>query len=263
MTIQIVRPHHRSASAVGPIHDSFFRNVNPLSIDAHAIVTILAFPICIVDALCLTAIAARTLATVQGLIPTVQLGVIPIMRTNATDCEGRQGNRSKHHHRVPIFGHFTSNSSCDRLAPPSQAPLSADLSKIACSHLSAISPKQIENRCEAPPDNEMPIVMYHVVESREAAQERRPVQRHRSRSPCLENFAGPRDDFITLEIFEPWWGHQRLLLGGVSYIGGVGIRPRSGTRSLVLTRTGPHFAGKRYGTRAQNKAAPTRGLTRR
>src|ERR1700722_1010358 len=129
MTIQIVRPHHRSASAVGPIHDSFLRNVNPLAIDAHAIVTVLAFPICIVDALCLTAIAARTLATVQGLIPTVQLGVIPIMSMSTTDCEDRQGNSSKNHHRVPIFSHFTSNSCWVPIARPGQACLSAELSK--------------------------------------------------------------------------------------------------------------------------------------
>ncbi len=74
----------------------------------------------------------------------------------------------------------------------------------------------------------MPIIIYHVVESREAVQERRPAQRHRPRSPFLENFAGPRDDFITLEIYEPWWRHQQLFLGGVSYIGGVEISSRSG-----------------------------------
>jgi hypothetical protein len=131
MTIQIVGPHHRSASAVGPIHDSFSWNVNPLAIDAYAIVTVLAFPICIVDALCLTAIAAGTLATVQGLIPTVQLRVIMIMSMSATDCEDRQGSSSssKNHHRVPIFSHLTSNSCCVRIRHPGQAGLSAKLSK--------------------------------------------------------------------------------------------------------------------------------------
>jgi hypothetical protein len=43
MTIQVVGPNHRAASAVLSIHHCFIRNVNPLAIDAQAIVTVFAF----------------------------------------------------------------------------------------------------------------------------------------------------------------------------------------------------------------------------
>jgi hypothetical protein len=75
MTVLVIGPHHRSARKVRSIYDSFLRNVDPLAIDAHAIVTILAFPISVIDALRICAVTARALAAVQALIPMVQLGV--------------------------------------------------------------------------------------------------------------------------------------------------------------------------------------------
>src|SRR5260221_11396591 len=59
MTINVVGPNHRPASAVRSIHYSFVRDVNPLAINPHAIVTVLGFPIGIFDALRITPIAAR------------------------------------------------------------------------------------------------------------------------------------------------------------------------------------------------------------
>jgi hypothetical protein len=64
MTINVVGPNHRPASAVRSIHYSFVRDVNPLAINPHAIVTVLGFPIGIVDALRITPIAARPTARV-------------------------------------------------------------------------------------------------------------------------------------------------------------------------------------------------------
>jgi hypothetical protein len=71
MTINVVGPNHRPARAVRSIHYSFVRDVNPLAINPHAIVTVLGFPIGIVDALRITPIATRPFATVQALIPTI------------------------------------------------------------------------------------------------------------------------------------------------------------------------------------------------
>lgn len=68
MTILAVRPNHRAAGAVGSIHYSFL-HINPLAIDARAIVTVLTLPIGIVYALHITAIAARSLSTAQAFIP--------------------------------------------------------------------------------------------------------------------------------------------------------------------------------------------------
>jgi hypothetical protein len=81
----VVRPNHRAASAVRSIHYSFVRNVNLLAFNAYAIVTVLAFPIDIVNALRITAIAARPLATVQALIPTLQLRVLMIVSASVTE----------------------------------------------------------------------------------------------------------------------------------------------------------------------------------
>jgi len=61
MAIQVVRPNDRAASAVRSVHYSFIWNVNPLTINAHAIATVLTFPIDIVNALRITAIATRPL----------------------------------------------------------------------------------------------------------------------------------------------------------------------------------------------------------
>jgi hypothetical protein len=93
MTIQVVRPNHRVAGAIRPIYDSFIRHIHPLAVDAHAIVTILGVPIGIVYALRITAVAARSLATVQALIPTVQLWVVMIVGASAADCNDEQHGR--------------------------------------------------------------------------------------------------------------------------------------------------------------------------
>jgi hypothetical protein len=60
--VQIVGPDHRAASAVRSIHDSVVRNINPLAINSHAIVTVLSFPIGVINALRITAIAAGPFA---------------------------------------------------------------------------------------------------------------------------------------------------------------------------------------------------------
>jgi hypothetical protein len=54
MTIHVDGPNHRVPNAVRSSHDSFVRHVDPHAIDAHAIVTILAIPIGIVQALRIT-----------------------------------------------------------------------------------------------------------------------------------------------------------------------------------------------------------------
>jgi hypothetical protein len=51
--------NHRAASAVRSVHTSFVRNIKPLAVNAHAIATVLTFPIDIVNALRITAIATR------------------------------------------------------------------------------------------------------------------------------------------------------------------------------------------------------------
>jgi hypothetical protein len=56
--VQIVGADHRATSAVRSIHDSVVRNINPLAINAYAIVTILSFPIDVINALRIAAIAA-------------------------------------------------------------------------------------------------------------------------------------------------------------------------------------------------------------
>ena len=87
MTIQVVRPNRCVAGAVRSIHDSPVRHINPLAIDPLAIVTLPGIPIGIVDALCIAAVAARSLAAVQTLIPTVQLGVLMIMSSSTAGCK--------------------------------------------------------------------------------------------------------------------------------------------------------------------------------
>src|SRR5689334_17191088 len=65
--VQKVGPDHRATSAVRFIHDSVVWNINPLAINAYAIVTILSFPIGVINALRIGAIAAGPLAAVQTL----------------------------------------------------------------------------------------------------------------------------------------------------------------------------------------------------
>jgi hypothetical protein len=123
MAIYIVRPHHRSASAIGTIDYSVLRNINPLAIDAHAIVSILAFPIRIVEALRLAAAAAKTLATLQGLEPIVQLGMVPIVSASAADCKDREGNSHQNNRRQAPVLHFAPNPHLDRDPYPSHVPV--------------------------------------------------------------------------------------------------------------------------------------------
>ncbi|MBR0817364.1 hypothetical protein [Bradyrhizobium liaoningense] len=52
--------------------------------------TVLSFPIGVINALRIAAIAARPFATVQALIPAVQLGVLIIVGASVTDCKNRQ-----------------------------------------------------------------------------------------------------------------------------------------------------------------------------
>ena len=83
----IIGPNHRPTREVGPIDDSFPGNVDPLAIDTHAIVTVLAFPIGVIDALRIRAVAARALAAVQALIPMIQLRVTRIVSAGWPICK--------------------------------------------------------------------------------------------------------------------------------------------------------------------------------
>lgn len=101
MTVHIIGPNHRPASAVRSFHYSFVRNVNPLAVNPYAIVTVLGFPIGIVDALRVTPIAARPFAAMQARIPTIQLGVFTIMGAGAMDCRYRQNDSQANKHCKP------------------------------------------------------------------------------------------------------------------------------------------------------------------
>ena len=71
MTIQIVRPDHRAASAVRSVYNSVLRNIDPLAVDAYAIVIVLSVPIGVIDALRVRAVAAGPFAAMQARKPTV------------------------------------------------------------------------------------------------------------------------------------------------------------------------------------------------
>src|ERR1700749_4798395 len=101
MTIQVVRPDHRTAGAVRSIHDSIVRNINPLAINAYAIVTVFGVPIGVINALRITAIAAGTFAAVQALIPTVQLRVLIVASASVTDCKDRQRDSDNDRRCIP------------------------------------------------------------------------------------------------------------------------------------------------------------------
>jgi len=62
MTIQIIRPDHRAASAVRPVYNSVLRNIDPLAVDADAIVVVLGVPIGVINTLRVRAIAAGPFA---------------------------------------------------------------------------------------------------------------------------------------------------------------------------------------------------------
>jgi hypothetical protein len=79
----------RPAARFGPsTTDSFGTSTHSPSIRAR--VTVLGFAVGIVDTLRITAIAARPLATMQALIPTLQLGLFMIVGASITDCRHRQ-----------------------------------------------------------------------------------------------------------------------------------------------------------------------------
>ena len=101
MTINIIRPNHRPASAVRSIHYSFVRDVNPLAVNPYAIVTVLGFPIGIVDALRITPIAARPFAAMQARIPTIQLGVFMIVGASMIDFRHWQNDSQTNEHCKP------------------------------------------------------------------------------------------------------------------------------------------------------------------
>ena len=89
MTIQVIRPDHRVASAVRSIYDSLVGNINPLAINAYAIVTVLSVPIGVINAHRVSAIAAGPFAAMQALIPTVQLRALIIVGASVTDRRNR------------------------------------------------------------------------------------------------------------------------------------------------------------------------------
>jgi hypothetical protein len=92
MTIQVIRPDHRAASSVRSIYDSLVGNINPLAINAYAIVTVLSVLIGVINVLRVSAIAAGPFAAMQALIPTVQLRVLIIVGASATDLRNRQND---------------------------------------------------------------------------------------------------------------------------------------------------------------------------
>jgi len=87
VAIEVIRPDHGAAGAVRSGNDGLVWNVDPLTLEADAIVAVLGVPIGIVDALCIAAVAARSLAAVQTLIPTVQLGMLMIMSSSTAGCK--------------------------------------------------------------------------------------------------------------------------------------------------------------------------------
>src|SRR3954466_3969769 len=98
------------AGAVRSIHDSVVRNINPLAINAHAIVTIISFPIGVINALRIAAIAAGPFAALQTLIPTVQLRVLIIVGAGVTDCRNRQHDSEYNKRCMPdVTVHLTPN----------------------------------------------------------------------------------------------------------------------------------------------------------
>jgi hypothetical protein len=64
-------------------------------------VIVLGFPIGIVDALRITAIAARPLAAMQARVPTIQLGVVMIVRASVIDFRHRHNDSQANEHGEP------------------------------------------------------------------------------------------------------------------------------------------------------------------
>jgi hypothetical protein len=74
-------------------------------------VAVLGLPIGVINALRVTAIATGTIATVQALIPTVQLRVPIIVGASVTDCGNRQHHDIEHNKRCmpKVTVHLTPN----------------------------------------------------------------------------------------------------------------------------------------------------------
>ncbi len=107
MTIYIVGPHHRAASSIRSGYDSLVGNINPLSIDAHAIVAVLALPIGVVNALRISAFTAAPFATTQALIPTVQFRVLIIVRASMIECkDGQHSNEDNKRCMPTVVSHL-------------------------------------------------------------------------------------------------------------------------------------------------------------
>src|SRR5262245_25557427 len=100
MTIHVVRPDHGAASAVWSIHDRLVRNIDPLAVDAHAVVSVPGVPIGIINPLRVGAVAARALAAMQALIPAVQLRVLMIVGASVTDRRNRQNDSEQNERRM-------------------------------------------------------------------------------------------------------------------------------------------------------------------
>lgn len=58
MASLVAGPNHRPANPIWSVRDCLVRNVNSLTVNAHASMTVFAFPIRIVDAPSIAAIAA-------------------------------------------------------------------------------------------------------------------------------------------------------------------------------------------------------------
>jgi hypothetical protein len=92
MTIQIVRPDHRVASPIRSVYNSVLRNINPLAVDAYAIVIVLGVPIGIINALRVRPVTAGPFAAMQARVPTVQLRALMIVGASVTKCRNRQND---------------------------------------------------------------------------------------------------------------------------------------------------------------------------
>src|SRR5262249_19655824 len=126
MAIYVVWPHHRAASSIRARHDSFVGNIDPFSVNAHAIVTVLGFPIRVINALRIGAIATWPFATMQALIPTVQLWVLIVVRVSMADCtDGQHRNENSRRCMPPAIDHLLARLQFDEAGArqASQSPM--------------------------------------------------------------------------------------------------------------------------------------------
>ncbi|MGY2909016.1 hypothetical protein [Bradyrhizobium sp. URHC0002] len=98
----------RCGSAHAPRHEASDANENTVQIVRP--VTIISFPIGVINALRIAAIAAGPFAAVQTLIPTVQLRVLIIVGAGVTDCRNRQHDSEYNKRCMPdVIVHLTPN----------------------------------------------------------------------------------------------------------------------------------------------------------